>query len=90
MAVIVIIAMLIGVYTGFLERGPYRRYMLEWHKWFGMTAGILVVFRIVYRLSHRTPAYTEHGTAHPYGASRCAFHALRLDAAHAAKWDVFH
>ena len=38
---------------------PVRRMLLEWHKSLGMTALVLIVFRIAYRLATKTPPYAE-------------------------------
>ena len=60
MAAIVITAILIGLYCSFLVPGtPVRRTLLEWHKSLGMTALVLIVFRIAYRLATKAPPYAE-------------------------------
>ncbi len=60
MAAIVITAILIGLYCSFQVPGtPVRRTLLEWHKSLGMTALVLIVFRIAYRLATKTPPYAE-------------------------------
>ena len=60
MAAIVITAILIGLYCSFQVPGtPVRRALLEWHKSLGMTALVLLVFRIAYRLATRAPPYAE-------------------------------
>ncbi len=60
MALIVVAALLIGLYCAYQTPGtPVRRYLLEWHKSLGMTALVLVVLRIGYRLATRAPPYAE-------------------------------
>jgi cytochrome b561 len=60
MAAIIITALLIGLYCAYQEPGtPVRRYLLEWHKSLGMTALVLIVLRIAYRLSTKAPPYLE-------------------------------
>ena len=60
MAVVIIAAMLIGLYCAYQAPGtPVRRYLLEWHKSLGMTALVLAVFRIAYRLARAAPPHAE-------------------------------
>ncbi len=60
MAVIIVAALLIGLYCAYQAPGtPVRRYLLEWHKSLGMTALVLVVLRIAYRLATAAPPYAE-------------------------------
>ena len=71
MAAIIVTALLIGLYCSYQVPGtPLRRWLLEWHKSLGMTALVLIGFRIAYRLATRTPPYAErmgrltHAAAH--------------------------
>lgn len=60
MAAIIIAAMLIGLYCAYQPPGQAtRRFLLEWHKSLGMTALILIVLRIGYRLTIAAPPYAE-------------------------------
>ena len=60
MAAVVITAILIGLYCSYQVPGtPVRRYLLEWHKSFGMTAFALIGFRIAYRVATAAPPYAE-------------------------------
>ena len=60
MAAIIITAMLIGLYCAYQAPGtPVRRYLLEWHKSLGMTALVLAVLRIAYRLARAAPPHAE-------------------------------
>ncbi|WP_131116131.1 cytochrome b [Lichenihabitans psoromatis] len=60
MAVIIIAAMLIGLYCAYQPPGQAtRRFLLEWHKSLGMTALVLIVLRIAYRLAKAAPPYLD-------------------------------
>ncbi len=60
MAAIILAAVLIGLYCSFQVPGtPVRRALLEVHKSLGMTALVLVVIRIAYRLAVGAPPYDQ-------------------------------
>jgi len=60
MAIVIVLAVAIGLYCSFLTPGtPERRYLLDIHKSLGMTALVLLAIRIVYRLIKGAPAYRE-------------------------------
>ncbi len=60
MAAIILAAMLIGLYCAYQPPGQAtRRFLLEWHKSLGMTALVLAVLRIAYRLAVAAPPYAE-------------------------------
>lgn len=60
MAAIILVALILGLYCSFMVTGtPLRRSLLEWHKSLGLTALMLICFRIAYRLTIRTPPYAE-------------------------------
>ncbi len=60
MAVIILIAVAIGLYCSFQVPGtPVRKALLEIHKSLGMTALVLIVFRIAYRIYAGAPAYSR-------------------------------
>ena len=60
MAAIIVAAMLIGLYCACQPPGQAtRRFLLEWHKSLGMTALVLVVLRVGYRLAVAAPPYAE-------------------------------
>ncbi len=64
MAFIVILALALGLWSSFLPAGiPLRRALLDVHKSLGMTALVLILPRIAYRLLSRVPA-------EPSGSSR--------------------
>ena len=71
MALIIVVAMLIGLYCAYQVPGtPLRRCLLEWHKSLGMAAMVLIVLRTAYRLARAAPPYVErmgrlnHAAAH--------------------------
>lgn len=58
MALIIIVALAIGVACSVMTPGTSpRRELLDIHKSLGMTAGLLILFRIGYRLFRGEPAY---------------------------------
>ncbi len=64
MAIIIIVAVLLGLWASFLIPGtPLRRALLEVHKSFGMISLLLIVPRIAYRLLVPGPTELAHGTA---------------------------
>jgi cytochrome b561 len=60
MAIVILAAMLIGLYCAYQPPGQAtRRFLLEIHKSLGMTAMMLIVLRIAYRFTVTTPPYAE-------------------------------
>jgi cytochrome b561 len=60
MAVIILVAIAIGIYTAYLPPGTSpRRELLDLHKSLGMTAMVMIVLRIAYRLYRGEPRYRE-------------------------------
>jgi cytochrome b561 len=60
MAAIIMVAVAIGLYCSFLVPGtPTRKMLLDVHKSLGMTALVLALIRIGYRLLVSPPAYLE-------------------------------
>lgn len=58
MAIVILSALLIGLYCSYLVQGtPLRRALLDIHKSLGMTALILIAIRLPLRLSLGEPAY---------------------------------
>lgn len=77
MAAIIIVALLIGIYCAFQTPGtPVRRYLLEWHKSLGLTALVLIVLRIAYRLATTAPPYAERMGRLNHAAASAAHLAL--------------
>lgn len=54
-----------GVYMHGLPLSPWKLRVFAWHKWAGVTAFLLVLVRLGWRLTHRPPAL-------PAGTSRMA------------------
>ena len=54
-ALMIAVAFLVGLYVADLELSPWKLKVLTWHKWTGVTIFLLVLFRILWRLSHRPP-----------------------------------
>ena len=76
MAAIILTAIALGVVAALLPRGVSPRVeILTIHKSLGMTALVLIVLRVAWRLAVRAP---------PYSAALGALHRLGADAAHVA------
>lgn len=58
-AILIFIAFPLGLYMHDLPLSPYKLKLYSWHKWLGVTVFILVVFRIVWRVSHTPPALPD-------------------------------
>ncbi|GLS19996.1 cytochrome b [Labrys miyagiensis] len=77
MAAIIFTAIGLGVWAAFLEPGTSpRREILDIHKSLGMTALVLVVLRLVYRLLAGEPLYRNAPPALTHLAARLAHLAL--------------
>ncbi len=55
MAILLICLFAIGVYMHELPLSPWKLQVYSWHKWAGVTAFILVLARLAWRLTHRPP-----------------------------------
>jgi cytochrome b561 len=73
----------VGLYMGNLPFSPLRLKLFNWHKWAGMSLLALSVLRLVWRLSHRPPAFPARiATAMPtwqhraHGATHSALYVL--------------
>lgn len=55
-AVAIIATFSLGLYMHELPLSPDKLRLYSWHKWTGVTIFLLVLARIVWRLSHRPPA----------------------------------
>lgn len=61
LALLILGMLAVGTYMVSLEESDPLRYSLtQWHKSFGVTALLLIVFRIVWRLTFRAPALPDH------------------------------
>src|SRR5690606_16618485 len=67
----------VGFYMEGLPLSPNKLKLYYWHKWAGMTLFVLAVFRLAWRLTHRTP---------PLPASMGSLARL---AAHAGHWLLY-
>jgi cytochrome b561 len=77
MAVIIFAAIALGIGAGLLPAGVgIRPQLLDVHKSLGMTALILVLFRVVYRALRGEPEYREPPDALTHGAAQVAHWAL--------------
>jgi len=54
-AALVICSFTLGWIMTDLEVSPLKLRMFNWHKWVGVTILLLVIFRLVWRLTHRPP-----------------------------------
>jgi len=55
MAVLLICLFAVGIYMHELPLSPWKLQVYSWHKWVGVTAFILVLARLAWRLTHRPP-----------------------------------
>jgi len=54
-AALIICALSLGWIMTDLEVSPLRLRMFNWHKWVGVTILVLVIIRLLWRLTHRPP-----------------------------------
>ncbi len=79
MAIVIVAAMLIGLYCAYRPPGDAtRRFLLEWHKSLGMTAMTLIVLRIAYRIAVAAPPYAERMSRLNHAAASGAHLALYI------------
>jgi cytochrome b561 len=50
----------LGLYMADLPASPIKLRLYSYHKWIGVTIFMLVVFRLLWRLTHRAPAPPPH------------------------------
>ncbi|MDE1941997.1 MAG: cytochrome b [Betaproteobacteria bacterium] len=62
-ALLIAVAFVVGLYVADLELSPWKLKILTWHKWTGVTIFLLVLLRILWRLSHRPPEMPAGMTA---------------------------
>ena len=55
MAVLILGNFSVGFYMADLPLSPTKLQIYSWHKWAGVTAFLLVLFRILWRLTHQPP-----------------------------------
>jgi cytochrome b561 len=56
MALLLIGLLALGFYMHDLPLSPDKLKLYSWHKWAGVTAFLLVAFRLLWRVTHRPPA----------------------------------
>jgi len=56
-------AVIFGFYVHGLHMSPSRIRMVNWHKWVGVTLFLLVLLRLLWRITHRAPPLPS--TMHP-------------------------
>lgn len=56
MAVLLFGLLALGFYMPDLPLSPTKLQLYSWHKWAGVTAFVLVIFRLYWRYAHRPPA----------------------------------
>ena len=49
----------LGFYMHDLPLSPTKLQIYSWHKWAGVTAFLLLAFRLLWRVTHRPPALPE-------------------------------
>jgi cytochrome b561 len=59
MAVLLFGLLALGFYMHDLPLSPEKLQLYSWHKWAGVTAFLLVGFRLLWRMAHRPPALPE-------------------------------
>ena len=60
MAVLLIGLLALGFYMHDLPLSPQKLQLYSWHKWAGVTAFLLVLVRLGWRIGHPPPALPEH------------------------------
>lgn len=55
MALLLVSLFIVGVYMHELTLSPWKLKIYSWHKWAGVTAFLLVLIRLGWRISHRPP-----------------------------------
>jgi cytochrome b561 len=59
MVLLLITLFSVGLYMSDLPLSPWKLKVFSWHKWAGVTAFLLALLRIVWRLGHRPPSLPE-------------------------------
>lgn len=77
MALLILGLLALGFYMHELPLSPEKLKLYSWHKWAGVTAFLLVLLRLAWRLGHRPPALPE------------AMSPLVQKAAHAGHWVLY-
>lgn len=78
MALLIFGLLALGFYMADLPLSPEKLQFYSWHKWAGVTAFMLVWMRLVWRLTHRPPAYPAAMSKLQQGAAHAGHFALYL------------
>jgi cytochrome b561 len=79
MAVLLSALVLLGLYMHELPLSPWKLQLYSWHKWAGVTAFALILFRLAWRRRHAPP---------PLPATMVAWERLAARAGHAALYGL--
>jgi len=78
MAVLLIGLFGVGTYMSDLPVSPQKLKIYSWHKWAGVTAFLLIAFRLAWRVGHRPPPLPESMPAWQQVAAHGLHHLLYL------------
>lgn len=62
MAILLIGMFGFGLYMTDLPLSPSKLQLYAWHKWLGVTAFLLIIFRLVWRITHQPPELTHNNS----------------------------
>ena len=71
-AIAIIATFGVGYYMHDLQLSPFKLKIYSWHKWAGVTIFLLVLFRLVWRFTHRPPGPPTGMTAWQHVAAEFA------------------
>lgn len=60
MALLLIALLALGFYMSDLPLSPQKLQLYSWHKWAGVSAFLLLIVRLAWRLTHKPPALSGH------------------------------
>lgn len=70
MALLILGAILLGLYMVDLDLSPRKLKLYSWHKWVGVTVFLLAVIRTFWRLTHLAPPLPAHMPRWQHAASQ--------------------
>jgi cytochrome b561 len=59
MAILILATFAVGLYMNGLHLSPLKLKIYSWHKWAGVTAFLLLLARLLWRVTHRPPELPE-------------------------------
>ena len=77
-AIAIIMTFCVGFYMHDLELTPFKLKIYSWHKWAGVTIFLLVLFRLVWRFTHRPPGPPAGMPAWQHAAAEFAHRLIYL------------